>query len=279
MIGSFNKSFIIAVALATGLVGYACCAGVAAGQVVSAAEDPSLTMPEIAVSTPTTQPTASESHAAPETPGHHRLGAMDSADGSRMRDGHEGNHTRLPFEQPSADEWKKISAFMEAHSPRRWSFFSNLPESQRRHVMTIVATHTYRNFQKATAQDPKLGDIIMKQIEAQDAVFGDINDMRKARRANNAALMQTLATKVHSDISSMTDLGFQERQLRIDLLQKTIDNLKTRLDADKKNRDGLIGHRVRSVMGGMRWNTRGDRHRHGSSDSPKDRTSSSTAVN
>ena len=49
-----------------------------------------------------------------------------------------------------------------------------------------------------------------------------------------------LTTKV----GALIDVSFKERQLRVDALQKTLDDLKTRLAADEKNRDGVIAARV-----------------------------------
>ena len=254
-----SVGFSIAAALLYGEV-----ASVTRAQVASAGEDPSLASPAMAVAMPSTEPSAGDT-AAPEVPreetnrrggGFHGQGWFGGMGSPNMSGpgavgpgasgaGDGGDLADLP----DGAEWQQISTFMIDHSPRRWAFYNRLPDGGRQHGMMRVATRAFRNYQKAQHDDPKLAAVMIQSIEAQDAVFGLVMDIRVARRSGDTDKAKALAADLPTKVGTLVDVSFKERQLRVDQLQKTLDDLKTHLAADEKNRDGVIADRVRALSG------------------------------
>ena len=131
----------------------------AQAQLVTAAEDPSIAAPAIAVAGSTTAP-SDQPHAATDSGRDEMRGGFrgqgwfgGGGPGGFGGGGHGGQPSLADI--PDGGEWKQVGAFMVDHSPHRWAYYNRLPDGPRQQGMMRVATRSFRAVQKALSDDPR----------------------------------------------------------------------------------------------------------------------------
>jgi hypothetical protein len=172
-----------------------------------------------------------------------------SADGPRgegFRDGRYG-----PWEEITEEEWREAAALMQAHSPNRWQFFSELEEGDRFYrALRRRIVDQYRLLERIEAKDPDLLELKIRQIEVEDDVYGLIRTLGRAEEAEQempAGDDIPVPEEVRVKLQELVELQFAERRYHVERLEEALESEKARLVLDQGNMDGLVEQQW------MRW--------------------------
>ena len=147
--------------------------------------------------------------------------------------------------QPTPKEIEEAMGFMKTHSPVRFKTLESMPDGERKFHLKNVATRLYMQLIRSTPVDRQdLMDIAIKRTETEDAVFGLAVELRNApadkREAIKAQLKDSVATLVTNSL--------KERELRLVMLQHTVEVEQQQLTRDKARQDALIDERLNAVL-------------------------------
>jgi hypothetical protein len=150
--------------------------------------------------------------------------------------------------QPPTDaERDEAMAFMALHAPQYSKTVADLPDDDYRTRVEDMVASAYATYQQLKPNYPALYDVILKRIEVEDRIFG----LRmKVRTAADDTARAALEKEVHDEVTTWCDLSLRERHLRLERLEKTVQQEKSRLADDDAKRDDLISSRVYSIMHG-----------------------------
>jgi hypothetical protein len=136
-----------------------------------------------------------------------------------------------PFAQEEATD---AIAFFTKNSPNRMKYFNLLPaDGFARRAETSKLVQLYRPLQNFKESNPKLYDLLVQQVKLRDQAF-------QAALEGRDADLRSLADQI-------VPVSLQARQLRLDLLQKELDDQKTKLTADEANKDAASEHEVTEI--------------------------------
>ena len=150
--------------------------------------------------------------------------------------------------QPPTDaERDEAMAFMAQHAPQYTKTVTGLPDDEYRTRVEDMVASAYATYQQLKPNNPELYSVILKRIEVEDRIFG----LRmKVRAAPDETAREALENEVHDQVTTWCDLSLRERHLRLERLEKTVQQEKSRLAEDDAKRDDLISSRVYSIMHG-----------------------------
>jgi hypothetical protein len=164
------------------------------------------------------------------------VGPVDPRGRGEDRGGGEWRRPDMPREV-SDEEREQIFAFMKEHSPNRFEVLERLPDGHwRRHPMLMRMAARYRHLQRFREQDESVYKLLVRQFELQDEVFGLTRD----GKFDDPEIISKLREKV----GEMVQLSIQERQKRIEGLERALAQEKQRLEDDKANPEQAIDRQL-----------------------------------
>ena len=143
----------------------------------------------------------------------------------------------------SPGEWENVVRFMKKNSPARLSFIHTLPDGPRRSGMAAAAVQDYHAYERARS-DPDLSRTLLTRLKLEDELF----DLAARIRSAPAEEQKQLSNDLRQKVGQWTDATFQERQLRIERLEQTLDKQRKTLAEDKARRDVIVNDRYHEVM-------------------------------
>lgn len=143
----------------------------------------------------------------------------------------------------SERETEEATVFMREYAPNRWQVVQALPEegAVRRGVMGFIVAR-YRALQDTKRDDPKLYEVKLQQLTAEDDVYGLIasNPTAEARQKHRSELRMA--------VRKMMDLNLIERELRIERLKRSLAAEEQRLEKDRAQFDAHLDSRVEAFI-------------------------------
>jgi hypothetical protein len=189
-----------------------------------------------------------------------RAGQRGHPDRSNRRRGEGGGGLGGPFSPrwlgrlakglrppPTDQEWNETEAFFREHSPKRSEAFSRLPDDnkgRRRNIKQLVHSH-YAELKRLEKEDPEVYQLRLKQVRAEDDIFGMLMDRWNA--GPSRADWTALSTPLREQVALLVDLDLQERRLRLDRRQQSLDKQKQALADDESRRDERIERRLSEI--------------------------------
>ncbi|HEX8340545.1 MAG TPA: hypothetical protein VF624_06510 [Tepidisphaeraceae bacterium] len=171
-------------------------------------------------------------------------GGMGGPGGPGGMGGRFGEDRRRPFELPSDDEWAEITKFMQEHLPNRWRAYDEketdprTPMSPRRQGwmddLKRSIANRYRTYKRLEVEAPALYSAVLKQVQAEDRVWGAWRDFNKDR--DNEQLKAQLKEK----ITELVNANLAERQQRLEQLRAAVGREEKNLAGDRAKADELI---------------------------------------
>src|SRR4051812_11712739 len=150
---------------------------------------------------------------------------------------------RMYTPNPSPEEWKLVSEFMQKELPNSWSLFERIPETSfRRDEARRKVYQRYLDLHKD--KETPMFPLKLEQARISDQILGLLPRLREADDADRPALESQLRELVKSKIQS----ELKERQLRIDSLAKKLDKEKQQLAMDQETLEKHLDERVKSLI-------------------------------
>lgn len=152
--------------------------------------------------------------------------------------------------QISDEQWGRLAALMEKHSPYRWKIYRSIEDPARRFRIRAYIISQYRNVLEGAAGNREVHDLLVRRMELEDSVFelavelgsdslrGPENQSRRAEK--NEAF--------RARVEQMVKLSLDERRQRIKQMEATLSAQKTRLEADEKSQRQLVRMRSNAIM-------------------------------
>lgn len=172
----------------------------------------------------------------PAPGGGNRFGPRNRSD---MR---EPGAPRPPMLQPppTSQERDEVIEFFRANTKTRMQMFDQLPEGRSaKNRMLQMMTERYRRLQRIKTDDPAVYDLMLSQMVLQDEALGLLRKQRPPNQedgANKEEREQELRQKVRQ----LVDVMLQERQKRVERLEKMLADQKSNLEQDVANPDKLV---------------------------------------
>ena len=139
---------------------------------------------------------------------------------------------------PTDQELEDVREFMKEHSPKRYALYeqmsSNFPGRANRLLFGMLGR--YRNLQRFREHDEAIYNILVRQIEVQDDVF----ELLRQGGLTDAELR----ARVRAKVAELVQLSLEEREQRIAVLERSVEEQKRQLAADKANLDSVIDRRL-----------------------------------
>lgn len=148
------------------------------------------------------------------------------------------------FAPPSAAEIDDALEFMQENAPNRWQAIQSLPDdgsSLRRNVIGFVVAR-YRALQGVKEDDPKLYEIKVQELRAEDEVYGLLSD------AGTPELREKRRNPLDAAARKMMELTLAERQQRIVRLKEIVGYQEQSLTQDRQQIDAMVTARVEALI-------------------------------
>lgn len=140
------------------------------------------------------------------------------------------------------NKWNEAMDFMGRHSPRRLAFVLSLPEGPFRDGIRRYILGRYRDLQNLKDQnETELHDLAVQRLEGEDQAWGLAVDLAKS---DNPEEQTRLRNELSEKVRQLVSLGFQERLLRIERLERAIQQEKDKLAADQNRTDEVVAEQM-----------------------------------
>lgn len=165
-------------------------------------------------------------------------GAGGAGDGMRPR----GEWRRGDFAnpvgpgEPSEEEWKEITAFMKAHSPKRLERIDEIGDEQRQQGVRNMFAARYRAMQDLKERDPDLYKVRLERLPIEDEVFTLSWELAHSKTDKGDAERDKLRQLMRRLVKSRLD----ERTLRLKQAERRIELERERLKNDEQRIDALV---------------------------------------
>lgn len=148
-------------------------------------------------------------------------------------------------------EWDDMMEFLRVNSPSRWAVLGHakLPENMR-----LDLIRKWRNYNFVKDQFPAVADVQLQRFHKEDDLFSlaleaqsyDVED--PVLRSRYAAVNNQLRELIRGKVAELVQLGFKERQLRIDKLQQMLTEETQKLSQDQSAEEQTVDKRVDAIM-------------------------------
>jgi hypothetical protein len=137
-----------------------------------------------------------------------------------------------PQQEPTAEEWKEIEAFMKSHSPKRWERVNEIADEQRQQTVRNMFANRYRAMQELKENDPELHKIRLERMPIEDEVFALGWDLSHSKADKPDEVRGELRKQVRLLLKS----GLRERAHRLKQAKKRLaqdeEKLESAVDAN-----------------------------------------------
>lgn len=137
----------------------------------------------------------------------------------------------------------QAAQFMRENSPNRWQVVDSLPEDSpdRRAVMAFI-TLRWRSLQNVKDEDAPLYEIKLKQLHIEDGIYGML------ATTQSAAEREPLRSRLRESVDELLNLGFAEREHRIEQLRKMVKTEQEKLDTSRKQVGTMVDRRTNALV-------------------------------
>jgi hypothetical protein len=123
--------------------------------------------------------------------------------------------------KPEAEE------FWQRNSPERFRLMQSLSAGRQKNTLESATTRLFLNYKQIHETDPELYAVIVSRVQAEDLVFGMVNDLKSS--GGDAKSSKPLRAAVES----LVKLNLKERHLRLDRLATTLKEQQDKLAVDE----------------------------------------------
>lgn len=132
-----------------------------------------------------------------------------------------------------------MAAFLKQFAPNRWAAMERMPEAEgyRKAAMAFAAAR-WRHLQYLQDEDPQLYEIKVRQLIAEDKIFGLLAGTRTPQERVH------LRKQVRELAADIVKQALAERERRIARLRQELKAEEDRLEADRSAVDALVEKRT-----------------------------------
>jgi len=124
---------------------------------------------------------------------------------------------------------------MQDHSKNRLGFVEKLPNGSFKEHLQHMLWQRFKALQSAEG-DTELHDVMVKRIDVEDDVWGLAMKLREAPSAG----VEQVRSELHDKVVDLVEIGLEERQKRLEKIEKAIELEKAAIERDRKDKEGLI---------------------------------------
>jgi len=147
------------------------------------------------------------------------------------------------LERPDGREIDEMNQFMGEHSPNRMAWLKRVRRGGP--FFSLIAWGRYRNLREIEKDDHELYEIKLREIKAEDDVFGLLN---KPSGPATGGAESDLAGLLRQQIVILVQARFDERQHRIQKMERALEDAKAKLEADRANMDAIVTEKVKALL-------------------------------
>jgi ribosomal 50S subunit-associated protein YjgA (DUF615 family) len=106
----------------------------------------------------------------------------------------------------------------------------------------VFISERWRTLRNLKDEDPQLYEMKLKQIRLEDGIYGMLAKARTAKER------EAKREEVHNAVKELVSLGIEERQRRVEELQKMLAKEQEKLTDDRDRIDGVVNHKTDSLI-------------------------------
>ena len=145
------------------------------------------------------------------------------------------------------EEWSRMLDFFKSTSPNLHNLLQTHPPVPGTPTR-MALMRSWLNLKQLERTQPAIYDLRVQAIKDRDAVVGLLAQLIQAERNNYTTQIATIKQQIQDQEADVVDLNFRERQMRIKMLQDTIDQQRNLLSKDMANKDKLAFDRAHAVI-------------------------------
>ncbi|HEX4794772.1 MAG TPA: hypothetical protein VH370_13310 [Humisphaera sp.] len=147
-------------------------------------------------------------------------------------------------QSPPQEELNEGIKFMQANAPHRLAVLQKLGGRAGANAQWTVVNQKKRfDMIKANnADSPEIYQARLREYQINDDIFDLCYQVRWASKP-----IAAIEPQLRAKVQELFDVGIQERQARIDRLEKQLARLKKEVDNDKAKRDELVAKNYQSI--------------------------------
>lgn len=173
-----------------------------------------------------------------------------------------GPDGRWGRQQPTAEEWKDIDAFMQQYSPQRLDMFNAAvtqygADDKRVQFARGAMAVRYRMLNRLKDENPDVYKKGLEQVTREDEIWGLVKLVQ--RDPSDTESREKLATKVRES----TELLLQERKARLERIKQNLENEQEQLKKDEDQIGELVERQLKRYIEGGPLDEGGPNRRRG----------------
>lgn len=143
--------------------------------------------------------------------------------------------------------------FFRTYSRRRAEAIRALPQEKQERVRGLI-TARYGGIWLIETQNPKLFDLKIKQVQAEDDIFG-----LKGELAENPGKGDQIRAELRKKVEELVELRMDERKQRIERLKKQLGDEEKQLKEDQAKKEKMVEKQYERVLDAPTLETMPDR--------------------
>ena len=154
---------------------------------------------------------------------------------------------RARLSEREAEAWGNFLAFLKNNSPNRYQLLTHLnppPGSPSR----VRLLQRWLILRRQDRTQPAMYAIHVQQFREEDAVLGFVADLKLAKSRHDDTGVEKAKAAIGAESGKLVALNLQERMLRVQAVEKLLDEERGRLERDTANRDQLASERAQQII-------------------------------
>lgn len=139
---------------------------------------------------------------------------------------------------PQEREWERVESWMKEHCPNRVRFLHLIRVASRQDQARKMMIERYNQIQRV--QFKPLREALIRELEAQDQIFGAQIEMRQAGRRRDTTLQSTADADLRTGIDRLFDAQQARRRARLQQLKEETKRIGDEVERQDRLRNQLV---------------------------------------
>jgi len=156
-----------------------------------------------------------------------------------------GQAQQQPQQPPPQEEYNEALKFMEANAPHRLAVmqrFTNPRVIENAKWTMVNQKRRFETIKANNADSPEVYQAWLRGYQINDDIFYLCHQILQQPK-----LVSTIEPQLRAKVQELFDVGIQERQARIDRLEKQLARLRKEVDNDQAKRDELVAKNYQDI--------------------------------
>ena len=143
----------------------------------------------------------------------------------------------------SRAEWDDMMQFLSENSPNRFRVINDRDVWSNNFPARMAILKKWRDYRFVAEHFPEVAVLRKQRFQVEDQIFG-----LELQAKHNPASINDLRPQIHDKAAELVKLSIQERQLRIDKLEKTLATERQKLTDEQSQQETLVDQRTDKIM-------------------------------